>query len=111
MEKRFACQMFTLHLPPTLCNEYFPSHSISNTGDHKPISAFFDISLETIVPERFQEVHARILWELDKLENDARPAVTISSEELIFEKINFLEPITQSITLENIGTVIPLLKE
>ena len=111
MEKRLARQMSEIHLIPTPRNEYFPHNFISNTGDHKPVSAFFDVTLEMIIPERFQEIHSRIFRELDKLENDARPAVIISSEELNFEQINFLEPITRSTTLENIGTVLSTLKE
>ena len=71
------------------------------------MSAFFDVCLEIIIRERLQEIHATILRELDKLENDSKPTVIISSEELHFESINFLEPITQSIALENIGSVIP----
>ena len=79
-----------------------------NVGDHKPVSALFDVCLETIIPSRFQEVQATVLRELDRLENNARPNVSLSSEEIHFDEINFLEPITRSVILQNTGTVIPI---
>lgn len=92
----------------------FPSHTMSisfnsttDVGDHKPVSAFFDVCLEAIIPNRYQEVHANVLRELDRLENEARPTVSLSSEELYFDEINFLEPITRSAILQNTGTVVP----
>ena len=93
----------------------FPLHTMSisfncttDVGDHKPVSALFDICVEAIIPNRFQEVHATVLRELDRLENDARPTVSLSPEELHFDEINFLEPITQSAILQNTGTVFPM---
>jgi inositol polyphosphate 5-phosphatase INPP5B/F len=93
----------------------FPIYTMSmsfnittDIGDHKPVSALFDVCLEAIIPNRFQEVHANVLRELDRLENDARPTVSLSSEELHFDEINFLEPITRSVVLQNSGTVSPM---
>jgi hypothetical protein len=88
-----------------------PSRRIDpDKGDHKPISAYFNVCLEAIVPERFEAIHAGVLRELDKLENDARPIVSVSSEQLQFDTISFLEPTTRSLTLENIGPVFPSVK-
>jgi hypothetical protein len=83
------------------------SNTSADVGDHKPVSALFDVCLEAIIPNRFQEVQATVLRELDRLENDARPTVSLSSEELHFDEINFLEPITRSAILQNTGTVVP----
>jgi len=80
----------------------------SDQGDHKPVSAYFDVCLEAIVPESFQAIHAGVLRELDRLENDARPVVSVSSEQLQFDTISFLEPTTRSLTLQNIGPVLSL---
>ena len=79
----------------------------TNQGDHKPVSAFFQANVEAILPAPYQEIHAAVLRELDRLENDARPSVVISSEEIHFDKIFFLEPVTRAVTLENTGTVRP----
>ena len=73
------------------------------------MSAFFDICLETIVPDRYAQSHANVLRELDRLENDARPIVHVSSDELDFGDIYFLEPVTRSIILENTGNVSSIL--
>ena len=80
---------------------------VTNKGDHKPISGYFDVQAETIIPERFRGTHASVLRELDRLENDARPNISVSLEQLQFPKISFLEPITQSLTIENTGLVLP----
>jgi hypothetical protein len=74
-------------------------------SDHKPISAFYDISLEIIIPEKYHDIHSLVLRQFDRLENDARPVVHVFPEELQFGLISFLEPVTRSITLENTGTV------
>ena len=77
------------------------------TGDHKPVSALFDVTLEIIVPERFKEIHSIVLRELDRLENEARPIVELSDDQLHFGKIAYLEPRTRSVTLKNKGAVFP----
>jgi inositol polyphosphate 5-phosphatase INPP5B/F len=85
------------------------SHSLfSNTGDHKPISALFDVELEIIIPTRYQDINKSVLLELDRLENDSRPVVSISTDSLHFGVIPYLEPVVRSFTLINTGTVIPL---
>ena len=96
----------------TLSYTSFPLHVMSNhllycpnIGDHKPISAFFEVDLEAIIRDRYQDVHTSVLRELDRLENDARPTVSISTEELQFGRIYFLEPVTRSLTLENTSPV------
>jgi len=73
-------------------------------SDHKPISAYFDVTLQVIIPPKFQEIHATVLRELDRLENDSRPNVTISTDLLDFGNISFLEPTTRSLNISNAGT-------
>lgn len=75
-------------------------------SDHKPISAFYEVFLEAIIPEKYQSVHSLVLREFDRLENETRPTVHVSSEELQFGPISFLDPVNRSLTLENTGTVI-----
>jgi inositol polyphosphate 5-phosphatase INPP5B/F len=105
MEEQIGRKSVELYILPLLRHEYRPSVQLSNTGDHKPVAGNFDVQHETIAPDRYQEVHSAVLRELDKLENDARPVVSISTELLQFGNIYFVEPITRSLTLENTGTV------
>jgi hypothetical protein len=48
-----------------------------------------------------------VLRELDRLENEARPTLEISNDNITFDKITYLEPQTHSITLKNTGHVPP----
>jgi hypothetical protein len=65
----------------------------------------FDVEVDAIIANRYQDIHKCVLRELDKLENDARPAVSISTDNLQFGKVYFLEPVIRSFTLENTGFV------
>lgn len=109
VEKWAGCQTITIWIFSIARHEYPLAHGFADQGDHKPVSAYFDVCLEAIILERFQAIHAVVLRELDKLENDARPMVSVSSEQLQFDTISFLEPVTRSLKLENTGVVFLLL--
>ena len=111
LEKRAGGQAAPICLLSLIRYEYLLQvFSLIDQGDHKPVSAYFEVSLETIIRERFQSIHSAVLRELDKLENEARPVVSVSSEQLQFDTISFLEPSTRSLTLENTGRVIPFME-
>ena len=99
------CLHYSSH--PIYVMSIFPWFLSLTTGDHKPVSAFFDVTLEIIVPERFKEIHNIVMRELDRLENEARPIVELSDDQLQFGKIAYLEPRTRSVTIKNKGAVFP----
>jgi len=100
--------LLALFLSSFLCYEYLSLVPSLTAGDHKPVSALFDVTLEIIVPERFNEIHSMVLRELDRLENEARPVLELSDDQVHFGKIAYLEPRTRSVTIKNKGAVSPL---
>jgi phosphatidylinositol-bisphosphatase len=61
--------------------ERYTSHQNITSSDHKPISATFDLSFPAVDPERRAKVSADIVREVDRLENERRPVVTVVIEQ------------------------------
>ncbi|EXJ79794.1 hypothetical protein A1O3_08079 [Capronia epimyces CBS 606.96] len=47
------------------------------SSDHKPLAAVFRLTYEAVIPELKARVHQEVARELDKAENEGRPAVTV----------------------------------
>lgn len=94
------------------------------SSDHKPIAADFTSSIEAVVPELKQQVQQEIARELDKAENEARPALTVivdgTHDEnrdtsapskdsdlnvLKFPRVYYDTPTTRHLTVANTGSV------
>jgi phosphatidylinositol-bisphosphatase len=59
-------------------------------SDHKPISALFQCKVRKIIPQKEQEMYAKFIRELDKMENAEVPKVEIGpSMELILDHVTF----------------------
>ncbi|KAK5694183.1 hypothetical protein LTR97_009804 [Elasticomyces elasticus] len=57
--------------------EYYTAHQRVLSSDHKPLDAVFRLRYDCVVPELKAKVHAEVAKELDKAENETRPAVTV----------------------------------
>ena len=57
--------------------ETYVSHQRILSSDHKPLDAVFTIYYDAIIPELKAKVHQEVVRELDKAENEGRPAVTV----------------------------------
>jgi hypothetical protein len=57
--------------------EYYTSHQGIVSSDHKPLDAVFSVVYEAVDPELKAKVHTEVIRELDKAENEGRPAVTV----------------------------------
>ncbi|KAK3308403.1 Endonuclease/exonuclease/phosphatase [Chaetomium strumarium] len=100
--------------------DLYTSHQRITSSDHKPVSSIFTLDYDAVVPELKSKVHAEVARELDRAENEGRPAITIavdhdsphvadngsdSSPHVDFGEIGFLEKHTLSLTLANTGRV------
>lgn len=97
--------------------EYYLSHQGILSSDHKPLDAGFTLKFESVIPELKAKVHQEVVRELDKAENEARPALTVvvdtyeegprNSEAnkdpnaLDFGNIEFDVPVVRSLTVAN----------
>lgn len=55
----------------------YHSHQRILSSDHKPLAAVFKLSYDAVIPELKAKVHQEVARELDKAENEGRPAVTV----------------------------------
>jgi hypothetical protein len=55
------------------------SHQRILSSDHKPLDATFTLIYDAVIPELKAKVHQEVARELDKAENEGRPAVTVKT--------------------------------
>ncbi|KAM0719371.1 hypothetical protein Q7P37_005276 [Cladosporium fusiforme] len=57
--------------------EYYAAHQRILSSDHKPLDAVFMLKYDSVDAALKAKVHAEVAKELDKVENDSRPGVTV----------------------------------
>ncbi|KAL8926100.1 MAG: hypothetical protein Q9172_001928 [Xanthocarpia lactea] len=101
--------------------EYYTSHQRVLSSDHKPLDAVFTLNYEAVDPDLKAKVHQEVARQLDKAENEGRPAVTVvvdhhhdqhagsksssDHEGVDFGGVRFDSPKTRTITIANTGRV------
>ncbi|KAL8754577.1 MAG: hypothetical protein Q9199_004245 [Rusavskia elegans] len=101
--------------------EYYTSHQRVLSSDHKPLDAIFTLHYEAVDPDLKAKVHQEVARELDKAENEGRPAVNVvvdyhhnhegesrsssGHEGVDFGNVRFDSPKTRTVTLANTGRV------
>ncbi|RYP21392.1 hypothetical protein DL765_002293 [Monosporascus sp. GIB2] len=103
--------------------DVYTSHQRIMSSDHKPVVAIFTLDYDAVVPELKAKVHAEVAWELDRAENEGRPALTIvvdgkdpsgahddedittGGEGLDFGEVEYLRERRRSLTIANTGGV------
>lgn len=108
----------------TLHQLYYISYQTVSKSDHKPVAALFALSFPGVVAEDRARVHAEVAREVDKLENERRPIVTVviergdpdeppeptttsetGGEEIVeFGAVRYNEPKQRVVTVANTGT-------
>ncbi|KAF9281496.1 hypothetical protein BGZ68_006616 [Mortierella alpina] len=83
---------------------YYKSHMDLLLSDHKPVSALFKLKVKTLLKDKQLEVHQAIVRELDRYENECLPDATLSTSNIVFDEVRYLEPKKTSLTLKNTGT-------
>ncbi|KAI4169533.1 MAG: hypothetical protein LQ346_008957 [Caloplaca aetnensis] len=101
--------------------EYYTSHQRVLSSDHKPLDAIFTLTYDAADPIAKARIHQDVARELDKAENERRPAVTVivdhhdeghgnshssaDDEGVDFGEVRFDSPKTRHITVANTGRV------
>ena len=96
--------------------EYYVSHQRVLSSDHKPLDAVFRLEYDAVIPELKSQVHQEVARDLDRAENEARPAVTLIPDSqangdgkggnaVDFGDVRYEEVKEQTMTLANIGRV------
>lgn len=93
--------------------DIYTSHQRITSSDHKPITAIFTVDYDAVVPKLKATIHAQVARELDRAENEGRPAVTVIAEggrgydesAVDLGEIQYMERKSCSITIANTGGV------
>ncbi|KAI1174413.1 type II inositol-1,4,5-trisphosphate 5-phosphatase [Nemania sp. FL0916] len=101
--------------------DLYTSHQRITSSDHKPLVAVFTLNYDAIVPELKARVHAEVARELDRVENEGRPSITVivdgsepttnrssaidGSGGIDFGEVGFMRVELRSLTIANTGRV------
>ena len=95
--------------------DFYTSHQRVLSSDHKPLDAVFTLEYEAVDPERKAAIHQEVAREIDKAENEGRPAVTVAfdhhnvgkgqGEGCYFGDLRFREEKSVTLTMANTSPV------
>lgn len=92
---------------------YYSSYQDITASDHKPVASLFLLSFPSVVPELRAKIHAEVAREVDKIENERRPVVTVVVDQVEgqeyeegvvdFGQVRFGQPVKRGVTVANTG--------
>ncbi|KAM6909587.1 type II inositol 1,4,5-trisphosphate 5-phosphatase [Xenentodon cancila] len=85
--------------------QHYQSYMTLKTSDHKPVSSLLIIGIKRINEEAYKKTFEEIVRNLDKMENECIPSVTLSKREFHFEDVKFMQNQAVTLNLFNDGQV------
>ncbi|XP_041844152.1 type II inositol 1,4,5-trisphosphate 5-phosphatase isoform X2 [Melanotaenia boesemani] len=85
--------------------QYYQSHMALKTSDHKPVSSLLIIGIKRINAEDYKKTFEEIVRNIDKMENECIPSVTLSKREFHFKDVKFMQHQAETLSLMNDGQV------
>uniref|UniRef100_A0AAX7STC7 phosphoinositide 5-phosphatase n=1 Tax=Astatotilapia calliptera TaxID=8154 RepID=A0AAX7STC7_ASTCA len=83
--------------------QHYQSHMTLKTSDHKPVSSL--LIIERINSEDYKKTFEEIVRDIDKMENECIPSVTLSKREFHFKDVKFMQHQAETLSLLNDGQV------
>ncbi|KAJ8290193.1 hypothetical protein GJAV_G00009790 [Gymnothorax javanicus] len=84
---------------------HYQSHMSLKTSDHKPVSSLLEVGIKVVNEEAYKKTFEEIVRNLDKMENECIPSVSLSSREFFFKDVKFMEHQAVTLTIHNDGQV------
>ncbi|XP_076008790.1 type II inositol 1,4,5-trisphosphate 5-phosphatase isoform X2 [Genypterus blacodes] len=85
--------------------QHYQSHMALKTSDHKPVSSLLDMGIKRVNDEIYKKTFEEIVRNIDKMENECIPSVTLSEREFHFKEVKFMQHRAETLTLLNDGQV------
>lgn len=83
----------------------YRSHFEMKISDHKPVSSIFNSGMKVVDNTKYRKIYEDVMKELDKMENEFLPQVTVETTEINFETVRYVESKAKSLTVANTGQV------
>ncbi|XP_036394832.1 type II inositol 1,4,5-trisphosphate 5-phosphatase isoform X3 [Megalops cyprinoides] len=83
----------------------YNSHMTLKLSDHKPVSSLLEVGIKEVNEESYRKVFEDIVRNLDKMENECIPSVTLSKREFVFHDVKFMKHQVDTLTICNDGQV------
>lgn len=97
------CDRVLWRRSPDIHLERYNSHQELKASDHKPVSALFTSKFNIVDKKMRRKVYEDINKQLDKLENDYLPQVSIDRTDINFGSVSFKESKMERLKLTNVG--------
>ncbi|PWA20699.1 hypothetical protein CCH79_00011510, partial [Gambusia affinis] len=85
--------------------EHYKSHMDVRTSDHKPVSSLLVIGIKRVNPEAYKKTFEEIVRNIDKMENECIPSLSLSKREFHFNDVKFMQNQAETLNLFNDGQV------
>ncbi|XP_077431575.1 type II inositol 1,4,5-trisphosphate 5-phosphatase isoform X1 [Vanacampus margaritifer] len=88
-----------------ISQQHYQSHMALKTSDHKPVSSLLVLGIKRVNAESYKKTFEEIVRNLDKMENECIPSVTLSKREFHFENVKYMEHQARTLSIVNDGQV------
>uniref|UniRef100_A0A3B3X8J0 phosphoinositide 5-phosphatase n=1 Tax=Poecilia mexicana TaxID=48701 RepID=A0A3B3X8J0_9TELE len=82
--------------------EHYKSHMDVRTSDHKPVSSLL---IKRVNPDAYKKTFEEIVRNIDKMENECIPSLSLSKREFHFKDVKFMQHHAETLNLFNDGQV------
>ncbi|XP_031708967.1 type II inositol 1,4,5-trisphosphate 5-phosphatase isoform X1 [Anarrhichthys ocellatus] len=88
-----------------IMQQHYQSHMTLKTSDHKPVSSLLVIGIKKVNAEVYKKTFEEIVRNIDKMENECIPSVTLSKREFHFKDVKYMQRRAETLSLLNDGQV------
>ncbi|XP_068426486.1 type II inositol 1,4,5-trisphosphate 5-phosphatase isoform X3 [Clinocottus analis] len=88
-----------------IMQQHYQSHMTIKTSDHKPVSSLLVVGIKKVNAEAYKKTFEEIVRNIDKMENECIPSVTLSKREFHFKDVKYMQHRAETLSLFNDGQV------